>query len=233
MFIIACSGNVSQNQNIDKILEDNPEIVIEALRKNKGELLKIIEEAIKAKEMAAFLDNPMVPVLEKGRPVRGNIDAEVTIVDYSDFECPFCSKVAKTLDAVMDKYGDKVRIFYKHNPLSFHKNAMPAAIYFEAIAKQSTEKGWKFHDIIFENQGMLNGGKTALKEAASNLGIDMARLEVDIESAEIRERISRDMEEAKRFGFTGTPSFLINGIPLKGAYPKEKFFEIIDTILSM
>jgi protein-disulfide isomerase len=160
---------------------------------------------------------------------QGPKDAPITIVEYSDFECPYCSRGYRTIQEVKEKYKGKIRFVFKHLPLDFHPMAMPAAQYFEAIALQSPEKAYKFHDYVFENQDKLKTGKEKfLDEAARKAGADLAKVKTDMKSDTVMKRIEADMEEAKQFGISGTPGFIINGVSLRGAYPADKFAEIID-----
>jgi protein-disulfide isomerase len=113
--------------------------------------------------------------------------------------------------------------------LEFHPLAMPAAKYFEAIALQDHSKAEKFHDMVFSNQAKLSqDGEKFLKESAKSVGANLAKVEKDMASEAVTKRIAADMEEAKRFEFSGTPGFLINGVSLKGAYPFPEFKKIID-----
>ncbi|MGZ5280299.1 MAG: DsbA family protein, partial [Pseudobdellovibrionaceae bacterium] len=135
----------------------------------------------------------------------------------------------QTINEVKKAYPDQVRFVFKHLPLDFHPLAMPAAKYFEAMARQSTEKAYKFHDLVFENQAELNSKKEAfLKDSAKKAGADMKKLEKDLTDPTLVERINKDMAEAQKFGISGTPGFIINGVSLKGAYPFPEFKTIID-----
>jgi protein-disulfide isomerase len=165
------------------------------------------------------------------RPIRGARKAPITVVEYSDFECPYCKAVSPTLQEVLAAYGEKVRLVYKHNPLSFHATAEPAARYFEAIALQSEEQAWRFHDLVFQQQRSLSRGVEALKEMASELEIDQARLERDLQSDTVTQRLAADRAEAEQFGFDGTPAFLINGVSIVGNHPKRDFDRIIRNML--
>jgi protein-disulfide isomerase len=118
---------------------------------------------------------------------------------------------------------------FKHLPLEFHPLALPAAKYYEAVAKQDPEKAQKFHDAIFNSQGEFKAKKEAfLKETAKKLGLDLKKLEKDIADPTIDARIKADTEEAKKFDISGTPGFIINGVSLRGAYPFPEFKQIID-----
>src|SRR5690606_11223853 len=106
--------------------------------------------------------------------------APVTIVEYTDFECPYCARGAQTMKELEKKYGEKVRLTVKHLPLPFHRRAMISAQYFEAIALQDKQKAWKFKEAVFENQdGLKSGGEFFLEETAKKVGADTARLKKD------------------------------------------------------
>lgn len=237
---IGCSPNASQ---LKKTIEENPDIVFEAIKKNPQEFIKVVNEAARDAQMQARegemqaeqermeeeFKNPKTPEIGKNRAIFGADDAKVTIVEYSDFQCPYCARGFQTVEQVLEEYGDKVRVVYKHLPLDFHPMAMPAAKYFEAIALQDEAKAKKFHDLIFQNQGELKGdGEKFLQQTAKKVGADMAKLKKDLDSKEVTSRIESDMAEAKKFGFSGTPGFLINGVSVRGAYPFPEFKKIID-----
>jgi protein-disulfide isomerase len=186
---------------------------------------KAQEEEVKQLEQA--LNNPLKPKIEKSRIIKGNPNAPLTIVEYSDFECPFCARGYNTVNQLFKKYPGKIKFIFKHLPLNIHPNAMISAKYFEAIALQSKKKALQFHNQIFEQQKKLKQGEKFLKKLANNLNIDMSKLAKDINSDQIEKLITSDMEEAKKYGMQGTPGFIINGIPVRGAYPAEYFDEII------
>ena len=244
--MVMVSGCTSKQQ-IQKLIEDNPEIVFQAIKKNPKKFVEVVNEAVKtaqegsredeAKQEAARMDeemkNPKKPVIEDNRVIFGNKSAPITIVEYSDFQCPYCGRGFQTVKEVEKAYGDKVRIVFKHLPLDFHPFAMPAAKYFEAIALQDPKKAEKFHDEVFSNQKELNqDGEKFLKSVAKKTGANMAKVEKDMNSESVQKRIATDMEEAKKFEFSGTPGFLINGVSLRGAYPAPEFKKIIDKELA-
>jgi protein-disulfide isomerase len=134
-------------------------------------------------------------------------------------------RLPHTVKELRKRHGKDLRFIYKHLPLPFHPQEMPAAHWLEAIAIQSPENAWKFHDILFKNQDKL--GVDFFKKTAKDLGVDVDKCEKEAESQAVKDRIAADMEEAKKFGFNGTPGFLLNGIPVKGAHPIEYFEEII------
>lgn len=164
-------------------------------------------------------------------PAKGPADALVTIVEFSEFECPFCSRVGPTLKQIVDTYGRDVRIVFKHNPLPFHQNAMPAAILaVEATQQGGAEKFWALHDILFENQRAL--GRPELERYAEQIGLNMARVRAALDGSTHRARVEQDQQLARSLGASGTPSFFINGRNLRGAQPFEAFKAVIDEELA-
>ena len=132
---------------------------------------------------------------------------------------------------LMEKYKGKIRFVYKHLPLSFHQQAMISAKYYEAIRLQSNEKAFKFHDMIFENQQGLRNGEKFLQDMAKKVGADVAKVKKALESEKVNKRIQEDMAEAAKFDMQGTPGFLINGVPVRGAYPASEFDKIISQLV--
>ncbi len=180
-------------------------------------------------ERETYFKNPLKPDLSGEQSFRGPANAKVTIVEYTDFQCPYCSNGARTMKELMDKYGNKLRVTVKHLPLEFHPHAMIAAQYFEAIALQSKEKAMKFHDAVFEGQTKLTAeGESFLKQEAQKVGAKMDQVQKDLASPKVKDKIAKDMAEATKFDFRGTPSFIVNGVPLKGAYPAAEFSRVID-----
>lgn len=160
-------------------------------------------------------------------PVKGGGDAVVTIVEWSDFQCPFCNRVSPTLAQIEKEYGDQVRIAFKHMPLSIHAQAPYAHAASEAAHRQG--KFWEMHDLIFANQRDLS--VETLEGYAREIGLDMAQFSRDVDAAEVKKRIEEDMQQASKLGVTGTPSFFINGKYLSGAQPFANFKRLIDAAL--
>ena len=223
---------------LQEVLREHPDLILGVLEHNPLVLADLVErgaEIRKAKaeeaQWQSELAQPKVAKVAEDRPIRGARQAPVTIVEYSDFECPYCKAVSPTLQEVLAAYGDKVRLVYKHNPLSFHATAEPAARYFEAIALQSEEQAWRFHDLVFQQQRNLSRGVEALQDIAAHLDIDHSRLDRDLQSDTVTQRIASDRAEAEQFGFDGTPAFVINGVSLVGNHPKRDFDRIIKKLL--
>lgn len=159
-----------------------------------------------------------------GAPRRGGEEATVTIVEWSDFQCPFCGRVNATLRRVEAAYGDRVALVFKHLPLPMHPGAPAAHAAAEAAHRQG--RFWAMHDRIFANPRDVD--PETLARYANEIGLDVARFRQDSQSAAIRLRIRSDAEEAEELGVTGTPSFFVNGRFLSGAQPYESFKRLID-----
>ncbi|HEX2871945.1 MAG TPA: thioredoxin domain-containing protein [Polyangiaceae bacterium] len=164
-------------------------------------------------------------------PQWGSVDAPVTIVEISDFQCPFCARVQPTLEQLKAKYGPtKLRLVYKHNPLPFHKDARPAAEAAAAVFMlRGSEAFFQFHGLAFANQQALTGENFALW--ATRAGVGATDLQAWLDSGRARQKVEDDMRIAKQVGASGTPAFRINGVVVSGAQPLEKFVEVVDAQL--
>jgi protein-disulfide isomerase len=164
----------------------------------------------------------------KGSPALGSSDAEVEIVEFSDFQCPFCSRVWPTLEKVRQEYGDDVRIVFKHLPLRIHPKAPAAHAAAEAAHRQG--KFWEMHDAIFANPRELSPEQ--FEKYAQEIGLDVDKFKKDVASPDVKARVDADQSEAAKLGVSGTPSFFINGRYLSGAQPFEEFKKRIDEELA-
>jgi protein-disulfide isomerase len=161
-------------------------------------------------------------------PFWGPASAAVTIMEFSDFQCPYCARVAPTLKRIRETYGDQVRLVYRDFPLSFHPDAAKAA---EAAACAGDQgKFWEMHDKIFENPGRM--GVADLKTHAAELSLDAPAFAQCLDSGRKAPATKLDLEAGEAMGVTGTPAFLINGRLLTGARPFEHFAEVIDDELA-
>jgi len=161
-------------------------------------------------------------------PQKGPADALVTIVEFSEFQCPFCKRVGPTVKQITDTYGKDVRIVFKQNPLPFHNNAMPAS----ELALEANEQGkfWEMHDKLFENQQALERDK--LEGYAKDVGLNMGKVKAALDSGKHKAAIEADQGLARGLGASGTPSFFINGRSLRGAQPFDAFKAVIDEELA-
>jgi protein-disulfide isomerase len=184
---------------------------------------------------ARVADAPQVPDPSKrydvavgDAPVRGPADAKVTIVEFSDFQCPFCNRVEPTLAKIRATYPKDVRVVFKNLPLRIHPDAPAAHAAAEAARRQG--KFWEMHDKIFGNQRDLS--PATLRGYAQQLGLDMARYDRDVASQSVKDRIAADAKQADKLGVSGTPAFFINGKYFSGAQPFESFQKVIDQALA-
>ena len=220
-------------ERVQKVLREHPEIVLEAIRQQGPAVLEIIENAARTRqrevERARFsqaLAKPLTPAAVADRVSLGPKNAPVTIVEYSDFLCHFCAQASGTVKELLKARPDDVRLVFKH--FATGKNDVRAALYFEALALQDAKKAWAFMDKAFANQKAVSEkGDEALSAMAKELGADMTRLAEDLKRKDLNDRIAADVKEAREFGFEGTPVFLINGAPVRGAVPLEILEEFV------
>jgi protein-disulfide isomerase len=176
-----------------------------------------------------LLDPYRIDVAVGDDPAKGPATAPVTVVEFSDFQCPYCAKVGPTLKRVEETYGDKVRIVYRDFPLQqIHGNAAKAAEAGSCANDQG--KFWPLHDKMFENQGKL--AVADLKQMAKDAGLDAAAFDQCLDSGQKAAEWAEDLKDGERYGVNGTPAFFVNGRLLGGAGTFEKFAEIIDDELT-
>ncbi len=156
-------------------------------------------------------------------PAKGSASPKVTIVEFSDFECPFCNQVQNTLKQIMDGYGGEVRLVFKHLPLEGHRYSMPAAR--AAYCATEQDRFWQFHDALFSKRDL---SPAALEQIASDLGLGLPKFQACLNSEQSRAAIVRDLEAAKLFRIDSTPSFIVNGKLIKGALGLADFQKIIE-----
>ncbi len=162
-----------------------------------------------------------------GRPVRGSPNAPVTIVEFSDFECPFCQRAEPTVRQIMNDYNGKVKLVYMQFPLSFHPNAQKAAEASECAGDQG--KFWEYNDRLFDTKQL---DVASLKQHAAGLGLDTAKFNACLDGGAKSSAVGAQAAMGSQNGVSGTPSFFINGKPIVGAQPYENFKAIIDAELA-
>ena len=176
-----------------------------------------------------LLDPPRVQVSLGEDPVKGPASAPVTIVEFSDFQCPYCARVTSTLKQVEEKYGDKIRVVFRDFPLvQIHRDAAKAAEAGECAHEQG--KFWEMHDRLFADQSKLQ--VEALKQTASQLGLDAEKFNQCLDSSKYAAEVQKDVDEGARYGVNSTPAFFINGRLVVGAQPIEAFTQAIDEELA-
>ena len=222
------AGSMALTRSLDRMTQQ--------LDRSTGRLDDIRDAVAEAKDALSNLQIAAAPggkgvdpnkrytVDTKGSPAMGPDTAPVTIVEFSDFQCPFCGRVGPTLKQIKKEYGDQVRIVFKHQPLDFHAKAPAAHAAAEAAHRQG--KFWEMHDKIFAEQKAMSPEKYV--EYAAELELDVEQFQKDVASADVKKKVDADKKEAAKLGSTGTPGFFINGLNLKGAKPFEAFKEVID-----
>ena len=175
----------------------------------------------------------MAKINIEGAPYKGNENAPVIMVEYSDYECPFCGKFyAETLPQIESEYitSGKVKLVYKDFPLSFHPNAQKAAEAARCAGEQKGNDGyWAMHDKIFENQQALSIG--SFRQWANEIGLNIQQFDSCLQSGKMAALVKKDMDEGQRDGVQGTPAFFINGRLISGAQPFSAFQQAIESEL--
>lgn len=227
-----------------KVIQEQPNILAEGLKASPREFSSTLAHAIELtreelerkraqeeqRRFEAALDRPLKPLIREDELVRGPVNAPLTLVAYADFACPLSARSFHTVQALLETYKGRLRVVYKHLPHEMHANALISAKYYEALRLQSEKLAMSFHDQLFQNQTNLRKGESFLKHTANTLGANMSRLAHDINSKEVESRIEQDIDEAHAFGIQGTPAFLLNGIPITGAYPEKHFEALIEKL---
>ncbi len=219
--LVACQPN---DQAMKDFFEKNPEVLqaqIEKVLKEKG-----IRGKPRQKSLAERMKNPIKVGLNNAYTM-GPDDAPITIIEFSDFQCPFCSRVIPTMKKLVKDYNGKVRFAFRHHPLSFHKNAMSAAKASLAAGEQG--KFWEMHDKLFENQRQLTDPN--IEKLAKDLKLDIAKFKKAWKSNKYDAQIQKDIQFARSNGASGTPAFFVNGVYMKGAQPYASFKQLIDKLL--
>jgi protein-disulfide isomerase len=248
----ACAPNSAQ---LKSAMESDPEILYAAMRKDPAKFVEVvneISEMARAQRETKGLDEGFSdrrkPALPETRAFDGDKAAQVTIVEYSDFQCGYCAQGHQIVNQLREEYGNRVRVLLKHLPLERHPQARKMAEFFEAIAQKDAAKAKRFKSILFEQQaGFLPSdaerqsksveeamGKynrrveSELRKVVRSLGLQYEEIKTLAESEAIDKIIEADRAEARSFGFTGTPAYLINGVPVRGALPIASFKYVID-----
>jgi protein-disulfide isomerase len=208
-------------QPFDKIKDP----LISALERQKvREQRQTLLDKLRAhQKVKILLEPPRVEVASAGHPNWGNKNAPVKIVEFGDFQCPFCRRAEGTLKAIRSKYGDKIQLVYMDFPLGIHPHAFEAAE--AARCAEEQNKFWQYHDALFADQSKL--APTDLKATAVRLGLKKTEFDTCLDHGKYEAAIRKDVAEAMKLGVTGTPTFFINGRELVGAQPDEAFDEVI------
>jgi protein-disulfide isomerase len=215
-------GRFGQSAEADALKRIETGLRQQRINARRAEYVAALRKAATVKVM---LEPPRVTVDAAGGPAKGPESAPITIVEYADYQCPYCTRALASLKQVEEKYAGKVRVVFRDFPLTqIHHDAQKAA---EAGACANDQgKFWPMHDKLFANQTKL--GVRDLKQHATDLGLDAAAFGTCLDSGQHAAEIKKSVEEGQRFGLSGTPSFFINGRLLVGAQPYEGFAQVID-----
>lgn len=203
------------------------------VEKKRESVDKWLGDKTSSNPVDVFLEKPRRPRFDikvGEAPYFGGDKAAVTIVEFSDFQCPFCAKGADILKEIKNKYGKKVKVAFKQYPLPFHKDARGAAVAALCANEQKTDYFWKLHDWMFSNQDKLDSD--SLKDAAKTVGADVKKFSECLDANKYMVQVQNDIEQGKNIGVKSTPTFFVNGQLISGAQPIEVFSEIIEEELS-
>jgi len=176
-----------------------------------------------------LLEPPRQQFAKAISPTRGPDKAPIEIVEFSDFQCPFCLRADPTVRQVLSTYGDRIRFVYRHFPLPNHPNARPAAEAAACAADQ--DKFWAYHDKLFADPGHL--ADADLKQSAASLGLDASKFTACVDGHKTKDKVDADIAAGREAGVDGTPAFFINGRMLSGAQPYDVFKRLIDEELEL
>jgi protein-disulfide isomerase len=218
-----------RSQLADDDLQARAQIVQVLAQSEKQQRFQDLRQVLFAEAgVEILLEPPRVEVaVADGTPFRGPVDAPIVLIEYTDFQCPFCTRVQPTLDALMKRYDGKIRHVFKNLPLPMHAQAQLAGA--ASLCAQDQGKFWEYHDWLFANQRTLSHDSMVAQAGA--FGMDTEVFTTCIDRGAYLDVVRADMAEANSFGITGTPGFLINGRVLTGAVPIEDFEAIIDSEL--
>ncbi len=204
--------------------EITPQIQTYLEAKKRGEVI----ERLREKAGFTLLLNPIRFEVAADGPSKGPADASITIIEFSDFQCPFCKRAGPIIEEVLGKYPKDVRIVYRHLPLANHSRARPAAE--ASVCADDQGKFWQYHDTLFENNRKL--GDDDLLSYASEIGLDIDQFKQCLTSPSTKTKVQTDLKAAQTAGISGTPAFVVNGVLISGAKPASEFFKVINAELN-
>jgi len=207
-----------------KVLKENPDLVMDVLREQPVEVLRIAqagnEERKKQALKSQWDEDAKKPKIFKieNRPMKGAPNAPVLIAAYSDFCCPHCARASLVIDDFLINNPTKVHFIFKHRPLASHQYSRIAAQYFIAASMQNDIKAWALYKGLYAGrEELMEKGEEFIIPLAEQVGLDMDKLKADLNSAQVLRILDEDMAEAKEFGFDGAPYILVNNLVLAGA----------------
>ncbi len=201
-----------------------PQIKSYLAQQRQGEAKEKFTTELETKYGVRYTIEPMRVEVAADGPSKGPKNAPVTIVEFSDFQCPFCSRLIPTMDQVTKTYGDKVHLVFRQFPLNFHQFAQKAAE--ASLCADEQGKFWEMHDVMFANQNELSVDK--LKERAATLGVKADQFNTCLDSGKFATRVADDLKAGSAAGVSGTPALFVNGRFISGAVPYADVAKVID-----
>lgn len=235
---VSAASTPELKAQVESILRENPDILLSIIREHSEQVLIALREGNSKAKIAAMKAQwkqdvtVSKTVALKDRAIRGNEDAPVTIVAFSDFTCPYCERAAFTLNSLMSHYGKTVRFVFKNYPLASHENARLASQYFVAANNFDSDKAWKLYDEFFANrEALIAQGEPFMQKLAKKVGLDPEKLAKEARAESVNAIIDEDMADAKALELEGTPYFLVNNILIRGALPLDLYSEAVEIAL--
>lgn len=239
---VADKAGEPKKEEVDELLKryraqlppDEAQAREEVVKYLKTQLIRELEQAwrrdlLTGASFRLLIEPPRAAVgVGAGDPTRGPAGAPVTVVEFSDYQCPYCGRAQPTMQRLRLKYGEKIRVAFKQLPLAMHQHARFAAE--AALCAGQQGKFWEIHDWMFANQAKI--APDTIKAAAVELKLDAAAFGKCLDTKAMAGRVEEDMRIAEGLGITGTPAFLVNGRLIEGAQPFEAFQDVIDDELA-
>lgn len=221
---VAAMDEATVRKLVLEVIRENPKVVYQAVSDYARQER---EQARRQKLERSFSERVKISV-DPSDPVKGPVDAAITIVEFTDFQCPYCARGAGVIDDLFEQYPGKLKLVFKNNPLKFHKLAVPAAK--AALAAHRQGKFWPYYNLLFDNSSDLTPG--LFITIAEQLELDTQRFNRDRDSDQIAAQIAGARQQALAHGFTATPTFVINGVVVVGAQQLDYFKAVVDRLLS-
>lgn len=215
-----------QGKPLEEVKDQIRQMLIQSkMGKARNDFLSDLKKKYPVK---VFLEEPRVEVDDGGRPSRGPKNAKVTVIEFSEYQCPFCARFKPTIDQLVAEYPKDVRHVYRHNPLPFHQNAKPAA--YASICADRQGKFWEYSSVLFKNQAALDSA--SLRKYAGDLQLDLAKFDSCLIDPSVAKIVDEDMAYAQSVGARGTPTSFVNGVLFSGAQPYEALKKVVEDKLN-
>jgi protein-disulfide isomerase len=225
-------ANKAHNRSIQgKTLEQATPMIRQTLEQQKvaSRRRAYVSELQAQRDVKVMLQPPRAKVsIPEGEPSKGPEDAPIVLVEFSDYQCPYCKRAEAVVDQVLAEYGDKIRLVFRDYPLAFHQRALPAAVAARCAGEQ--DKYWEYHDNLLKINGNLSDED--LLKRAQDIQLDMEAFTACYDNNEVEPAVQLSIQDASALGVTGTPTFFINGRMLVGAKPFQEFKDVIEEELT-